>query len=280
MKKFLFVLLVLIILGGAGFFFGWTHLTIPPGSYGVMRSKTNGLESTVIRDGEFRWVWYKLLPTNVKISVYTIGPVKRSFSNSGSLSSGQVYAELAGIQADFSWEISGEFGFSLNPDYLPQFTERENVSDDAGLRGAEERLGDRIESFVLQKIKAYADVDDEKTMETITLTGSVPELNSEIQSAFPEIENLDCSFHIVRYPDYALYQSLKALYKEYLASQNAVLSPGITKEAENRMNLRLRIDELAQYGELLTKYPILLQYLSIEKGLPLAGEQSVPSRGE
>jgi len=267
MKKFLIVLLVLIILGAAGFFLGWNHLTIPPGSYGVMRSKTHGLESKVIRDGDFGWIWYKLIPTNVKISAYTIGPVKRSFKNSGALGSGQVYAELAGLNADFSWEISGEFSYNLKPDCLPELTERENISDEAGLRKAEDTLSDRIESFVLQRLKAYADEGDDKKMETITVAGSLPELNTEIQNAFTDIENLSCTLRVVRYPDYALYQSLKALYQQYIARQNAALSPDIVKEAQNRIDLRTRLDELTQYGELLTKYPVLLQYLALEKGL-------------
>jgi hypothetical protein len=29
--------------------------------------------------------------------------------------------------------------------------------------------------------------------------------------------------------------------------------------------MRMRLDELAQYGELFTRYPVLLQYLSMEK---------------
>ena len=272
MKKFLFVLLILIIIGGAGFFLGWTHLTIPPGSYGVMRSKTHGLDNKVIRDGEFRWLWYKLLPTNVKISVYTIEPVKRTISTSGRLSSGDVYAALAGLDADFSWGISGELSFSINPDNLPQLSERENFSDDAGLRQAEERLAERIESFALQRLKAYAEGDDDKKMESIILAGSLPELNSDIQSAFPEIENLNCTIQVTRYPDYALYQSVKALYREYLAHQNTVLNQDITGEAEKRIDMRIRLDELARYGELLTKYPILLQYLALEKGIPQPGE--------
>jgi hypothetical protein len=35
-----------------------------------------------------------------------------------------------------------------------------------------------------------------------------------------------------------------------------------------RLSSQLRFDELAKYGELLTKYPILLQYLSIENNQP------------
>jgi len=275
MKKFLFFLLLLILIGGTGFFFGWTHLTVPAGSYGVMRSKTHGLDSRIIRDGEFRWIWYKLIPKNVKISVYTLGQVKRSFKNSGNLNSGQTYAALAGVQADFSWEISGELSFSLKPEILPELTARENISDDTGLRRAEEALAGRMETFALQRIKSYTDGDDEEKMKTINLTGSLPELNSEIQAAFPEIENLTCTINVVRYPDYILYQSVKTLYREYIARQKAVLSSDIANDAGKRTDMNIRMDELAKYGELLVKYPILLKYLAIEKGFPEAADPEI-----
>jgi hypothetical protein len=38
MKKALFSFIILILLGGAGFFFGWAQMPVPPGSDGVLRS--------------------------------------------------------------------------------------------------------------------------------------------------------------------------------------------------------------------------------------------------
>jgi hypothetical protein len=232
-----------------------------------MRSKTHGLENQVIRDGEFRWIWYKILPTNVTVSVYTIVPVKRTIRISGTLGSGQIYAAQAGLEADFSWEISGELSFNLNPDVLPELTERENINDDAGLRNAEEAIAARIENLVLQRLKAFADSEDDKKMESLTLTGALPELNDEIQKNFPEIENLYCNIRIIRYPDYALYRSIKALYMDYLDRQSIALRQDIFSEAEKRIEMRIRLEELAHYGELLTRYPVLLQYLYMEKGI-------------
>jgi len=271
MKKFLFILFLLLVLGCTGFFLGWAQLTVPPGSYGVMRSKTHGLESKVIRDGEFRWIWYKMLPTNAKVSVFTISPVKRSIKTSGVLSSGDVYAALAGINADFSWEISGDISFSLKPESLPEFTARENITDDEGLRKAEETLGAKVETLVLQRLKNYADNVNGDEINALAFAASNPQMNSEIQSLIPEIENLNCTIQFVRIPDYALYQSLFSLYKEYLARQTSILSLDVAKEAERKINSKARMDELAQYGELLTKYPILIQYLGIEKDVQNAG---------
>jgi len=265
MKKFLFILLLLILIGGAGFFFGWVKFTVPPGSYGVMRSKTHGLDSQIIRDGEFRWIWYKLIPTNVEISVYTLEPVKYSVQSSGNLNSGQIYAELAGLEVDFSWEISGDLGFSLRPEILPELTARENIGDNEALKKYGEVLASRIGSFVIQRLNSYSDGD---ILESIMVSGSNPALNSEIERAFPEIENLYCSLRVIRLPDFALYQSAKALYRDYLAQQSSVLRPDTLAEAEKRIQVRMRMDELTRYGELLTKYPILLQYLTLENSLP------------
>ena len=266
MKKFIFFILVLAA-GGTGFFFGWTQLTVPPGSYGVMRSKTHGLETQVIRDGEFRWLWYKLLPTNVKITVYSLDTVKHSIRSTGSLRSGEIFASLAGIEADFSWEIRGELSFNIDPKHLPEFTDRENIKDDADLRKAEERLADRIGSLALQRIIGYIENEDENKIESLLIGASVPELENEIYRVFPEIENLSCTIKVSHFPDFALYRSIKALYQEYLVRQSALLRPGMAKEAENRIEGRMRLDELAKYGELLSKYPILLQYLALEKGI-------------
>jgi len=264
MKKFLIFLIVLIGLGGAVFFLGWAQLTVPPGSYGVMRSNTHGLESRTIQDGEFTWFWYKLIPTNAKVSVFTLGPVNRAVRISGSLPSGQVYASLAGIQADFSWEITGELNFSLNSDFLPEISARENITDNAGLRRVEENLAIRIENLLLQRLRTYVENEE---LESLIFATTIPELEREIERAFSEIKNFNCSIQVVRFPDYTLYRSLQALYQEYLAQQHLVLSHDVTMEAERRINARMRLDELAQYGELLTRFPILLEYLMIPRDL-------------
>jgi hypothetical protein len=169
---------------------------------------------------------------------------------------------LAGIEADFSWEISGNLSFSLKPEYLPELSERENIIDDSGLRLAEESLAAIAENLVLERLKTYAASD---SMESIVFATSLPELNSEIQAKIPEIENVNCTIQVTRLPDYSLYLSLRALYQEYLARQNAVLTQDVTREAERRINARIRFEELTQYGELLTKYPILIEYLALEK---------------
>ena len=275
MKKFLFFILFLLVAGGAALYFGWAQRTVPPGYYGVIRSKTHGIESEIIREGKFRWIWYALIPTNAKVYVFSLGTVKNPIQSSGKLISGDVYAETAGINADFSWEISGDFSFSLRPDKLPELCATDNITDDQGLRSAEALLAVKINNFVLQRIREYAEAADESKLESLLITGTLPELNSSIEQAFPEIDALVCTIKVVRMPDFSLYQAVKELYKEYLTSQSNALKPGIIRESEYRVDMRNRIEELTRYGELLTKYPILLEYLAMEKGYPQVNVQDI-----
>ena len=274
MKKFLIILFLILAIGGTALYFGWAQRTVPPGYYGVLRSRTHGLENKVIREGEFRWIWYMLIPTNSKVTVYSPRTVKHSIHSSGRLPSGDIYADVAGINADFSWEISGELSFSLNPDYLPELCVRENIADDSGLRAAEDVLAEKIGNLVLQQIRDYAEGGDEQKIESLLIAGSLPELNSSIERAFPEIIDLSCTLKAIRLPDFNLYLAVKELYKVYLAGLNSALKPDIARESGSRIETRNRMDELTLYGELLTKYPILLEYLALEKGFPPAASQN------
>jgi hypothetical protein len=204
----------------------------------------------------------------VDIQSYTPGRINRSFKSSGTLPSGDIYTDLAELKADFSWETSGEFSFSLKPDILPSLIERENLSGQNDLEAYEKAYADRIEAFILQRLQTYG--TDETKMTALLLSGSLPELDSAVRGAFSDIENFTCLVRAARYPDYELYRAAKGLYGEYLAQRQQLLSDDAARGAEARINGRIRLEELTQYGELLTKYPILLQYLALEKGLNLS----------
>jgi hypothetical protein len=259
----LIFLFVLIILVGAGFYLGWAQAGVPLGTYGVMRSKTHGTDPRFIKDGELRWVWYKLIPGNVKILALSPRRMKVNLHSSGSLPSGAVYASMAQAGADFSWELLGEFSFNIKPGALPSLAEKENWAGEDDLSSYEEILANRLESFILARLGDYG--SNEAGMEKLLTGLSLPDLNSAAENAFPEIENFNCILRAVKFPDYSLYRSLRSLYEEYLARQESVLKEELPGNAEAKIASKLRMDELSRYGELLTKYPVLLQYLALEK---------------
>jgi hypothetical protein len=262
MKKIFWICLLLVIMGGAAFFLGWAQLRVPPGSYGVMRSKTHGTDPRIIREGEFRWVWYKLIPTNVAILVFSPNVVNHPIELRGSLPSGDIYAGFAGLDADFSYEIAGTLSFNIRADALPDLAAREGLTDQAGLEALEQRLAGEIS---LHLSRGYGDGE---TGSGELLEGEIPEwLGREIAAAYPAVENVVCAVRNIRYPDRALYGSLRSLYEAYIEGQHRALAAAAGVQAEQHIAAQIRFDELARYGELLTKYPILLQYLALEKNV-------------
>ncbi|GHV34107.1 hypothetical protein AGMMS4952_26430 [Spirochaetia bacterium] len=251
-------LLLVLILAGTAFFFGWAQLPVPPGSYGVLRSKTHGVDTALIREGEFRWVWYKLIPTNAQTMVFTLKPLTRQVRAAGNLPSAETYAAVAGIKADFSYELAATLSFTLKADTLPSLVRAGELSSQESLEEYEEKAANIIEQFSLEQLRAYAAED--------TFLGGIPKdaavrLAEDIRGAFPDIENLSCTIQQAKYPDLALYTMVRSVYEEYLGSQQAV-------QAERNLNVLFRFDELERYGELLTKYPVLLEYLALQSPKP------------
>jgi hypothetical protein len=264
MKKALGLLIVLMILAGAAFFFGWAQFPASPGSYGVLRSKTHGLDPAVIREGEFRWVWYKLIPFNAVTLVFSPNLVKVPVSADGILPLASTYASKAGISADFSYSIAADLYFSVKPASLPSLALTRGIKDQAGLEDYEKSLAREIDFFARERLQAYAAQEQlEDAPYGEDLRAAAARLEGEITQAFPDVENLSYAIHSARMPDFALYAMARSLYGDYLDRQRELLAAKISAEAERNVNALLRFDELEKYGELLTKYPVLLQYMAL-----------------
>jgi hypothetical protein len=224
-----------------------------------MRSKTHGIDTAVIKEGKFRWVWYAVIPTNAEITVFTPRPVEQPVRASGSLPSGDMYASFAGLDADFSYEYSGSLSFMVKSDHLPVLMAEQGVASQEDLEAFEKRLAGDIASYSVRRLEEYAGENGGLS------EPDADKLKEDILREYPYIENLSCGISAARRPDYVLYDSLRKIYGDYLAGRYAPetdASPPVNRQ----VNARLRLDELAKYGELLTKYPILLQYLALEKG--------------
>jgi hypothetical protein len=265
MKKVLGLLIVLIILAAVAFFFGWAQLPLPPGSYGVLRSKTHGMDSAVIREGEFRWVWYKLIPANASTLIFTPNRVSVPVSVSGTLPLAETYAEKTGIAADFSYSIEADLSFSIKPGSLPSLALTRGITDQAALEDYEKSLAREIDFFARERLEAHAFHERLSGGQAPSegLRALAARLEKELGSAFPDAENLSYVIRSARMPDFALYDTARSLYGEYLNRQRELLGAELAARTEQSFNALLRLDELEKYGELLTKYPVLLQYLEL-----------------
>jgi hypothetical protein len=263
MKKFLITLLLLIAIGAAAFFFGWAQFSVPPGSYGVIISKTHGVDPEIVRSGEFRWVWYKLIPTNAQVSVFRIEPVKFQVDFNSSLPSGDSYASFAGLGEDFSWEMKGEISFSLDPQALVSVVSEYNLTGQEDLDAHLRDVAHNIEVMIL-RVLSSAETDSLR-LERILAGNPDKEMEKEVKDQFPQIRDFSFVIHSAKYPDFVLYRQVRLLYEEFLTKQREYVVAAFGRRAENHIEAQFHFNELERYGELLTKYPVLLEYLAMTR---------------
>ncbi|MCL1928349.1 MAG: hypothetical protein FWG07_06125 [Treponema sp.] len=264
MKKII-TLIILLAAGGTAFYLGWVQYSVPVGSYGVLRSKTHGTDSEIIREGKFRWVWYKLIPNNVTIAVFTIKENTIFLDFSGVLPSGDTYSTLAGLKTDFSYGFSGSLSYKLKAESLTALSERENLLSQAELDVYLSRLSKEIDNHVKALLWTYG--ENEKILKEAGETGTIDALEKSLAASYSDIEILSCTVNILRFPDFVLYNEVRQLYRDYLTAQRIDLRGTIGQIASENIENRRRIEELTGYGELLTKYPVLIQYLALERGI-------------
>jgi len=246
--------------------FGWAQYKVPPGSYGVINSKTHGIDPIPVRSGEFRWLWYKLIPTNVEIAVFQLEPVKFDINFNNTLPSGDSYAAFAGLGANFSWELKAAISFGINPDMLVFIVSAYNLKDQGSL---EALLWDKAQSIENLILRTFSSAEtDSIRLENVMAGKKDVELEREIAVLYPEIQDFSLTVQSAKFPDFILYREVRLLYEDYLKKQRELVTAGFGRRAENHIASQLHFEELERYGELLTKFPILLEYLSLENKKP------------
>jgi hypothetical protein len=281
MKKFIFILFILIILGGVCFVFGWINLFVPANSYGVIVSKTSGYDQTLITPGgDFVWRWENIIPTNMTIYAFKNEAYKTTVKSSGEFPSAGVYSQLE-KSADFSFLIQVELVFRFNENRLISLVKDQGLTPetlDTWYKSEESSLTSEIYSFLF----SLKTEDDLKLL--INLPGLEKRLVSTLQENHTELRIIQATpVAPLKLPDPELYLLMKTDYLEILKArtdyQMQLIERQKTTISQTDLDLQrseLRLSQLKDYGELLNKYPILLKYLFIEK---LSGQDllKVPS---
>jgi flagellar biosynthesis/type III secretory pathway chaperone len=263
MKKFLFTLLILIILGGVAFFMGWVQFSVPPGQFGVISSKTHGIDPQIVRSGEFRWIWYKLIPTNVHIAKFDLEYSQFPINYNSYLPSGDTYASFIGLtNADFSWNLQGEIIFRIDPQMLVVLSERQNLKGQEDLNNYLQSIAKDMEIIVLRTLSSAE--TDILRLERILSGNPDTEMETEIRNRFPEIRDFTLIIQTAKFPNFILYRQIRLLYEEFLANQREAISSSFARRAENHIETQIRFEELERYGDLLTRFPVLLEFMAME----------------
>jgi len=266
MKKRLTVF-ILLACAITVFFIGWVQFSVPVGKYGILISKTGGVNSKTIIPGAFRWQWEKLIPTNSTIITYDLVPRTYSITAEGILPSGDLYQHMLEGNPDFSWKIGISISGRITPHYLPILVRLLDIKDQTSLDNwVKQRISSitdnaarTIIADVMKNPSQYPDFASDPTRVSELLKTKIAALSND------EIEILEITPQTIRIPDFALYAVASQTYADYQIQRQTLLNKTAAAEANTSVAEYLQIERFARWGELLTKYPILIDFLALPK---------------
>lgn len=282
MRKILVALVIVLILGATVFFVGWIQLSIPPGTFGVIFSKTSGWESEVVEPGEFVWRWQRLIPSN--LTLYRYEPLTRQtrVSLNGTLPSGTAIETLLETRDAFDYEVRLLVTSRIDPSALPRLTREEGLVPDE-LDPFLVGLDAQITRIAMESVIGLV----EETPERISLSAAHSSISESVQSRierqFPYLEILGVAPTQIDLPDLDLYVTARDLIDEVMRARADALTQAANDLAPIQAESDRELLLLERYGQILENYPVLLDYFQVGQEIgadPLNIEDLIPQPGQ
>lgn len=230
MKKFLACLFILAVFTGAVFYIGWTQFRVKPDTMGVVVSKTSGVDSKPVLNGEFAWHWQFLLPTNATLKTFQIKPVSVQKTISGTLPSGEAYASIYGAQGLFDYSFTFEILLTLSPEAIVELLQLNKITDDKDLaeylEGAAATLAQKAANYILSRADGNSSFRPESLKREEILRGI------QIYKDFPEIDVSVFAITSSKLPDYNMYKKISNMQPDELNPSSKYGDESLTAEQE------------------------------------------------
>jgi hypothetical protein len=271
MKKLVFVLILLIILSVVIFFFGWTQFRLEKNTYGVVYTKTHGFSDQPLSSGEFSWSPWALIPKNMEITQVPSSLRSVQLDADGQLPQRQLYSRVLTGDPDFTYTIGLEIDYRIKPEFAVSL-----IRD----RGLDEI---RLPGFLVGLDDSVREVASAFTQEFFSSAGSrmspdaLPEalssyLGAQLSGYFNELILEDIQVLFSKPPDLALYEQAVEAFADLMERKQAALTQALEREPGELADHMIYLDQLESYGQLITAYPLLLDYLEIEGRYGESGE--------
>ncbi len=268
MKKIrnIFVLIILLLMAAVIFYLGWIQIHLDENTYAVAFTKSAGYGERVYKPGAFSWSLQKIIPGNLKLIKVKILPRSFSFSKNGILPSGRVYGKFMTGEPDFSYSLSFSVSYLLKEESLPGLLQK-NLIDPGSMEqfygDTKDKLTNLIQTAVFNKLDETSK-SDYKDLLSIDFTNAA---SDALKETIPYISLINLTITSIEFPDIALYRKAKENYFNYLSSRTAIDAEAKQRAAEDEIREASKIELLKKYGDLLKKYPELVQVLSTDSSL-------------
>ena len=259
-RKFKNRLSFLIVLAFAGFVFymGWIQIRIPEGEYALVYTKTGGYDHYFIHPGQFVWRWENLFPEN--LTLHFIEQESRSADGHYSvfLPSGELYGDFIDRSDAFVSHFSWTFRYRLREESFISLVENGDFSFSA-LESLYESYEDQVQLSAAEYLKDRAsDIETDPTAAAEEISGIVNKNNTLF-----DLESF--RFTDLGLPDRALYEKTRELFLIHIEQLNKTERQAVQSAAVIESETEQKMKLLREYGEVFSKYPILLEYYGLDR---------------
>jgi len=259
--KFIIFLILIILIGGTGFYFGWIQFQLEENTYGVIFTKTGGYDEGIVSPGTFIWRWEALIPTNFTLHSFEITPRSKAFLKKGILPSGDIYGTVLDSPVQFDYALDLKIQYTLIPDKLPLLVAEngvtpENISE--WYDQLELQLSNAVTSLIEERIAAFDSPSDQFLLSPVNSY-----LQEELNEKFDYIQIIDVSILELQFPDIALYSTARDYYLSLLLTRRDAEEETLKKERSWMVSEESKLEVLKKYGEVFTEYPGLIQFLAL-----------------
>ena len=265
MKRALVTLIILLVLGGVVFYFGWVQILLPSDACAVIFTKTGGFDERGTMPGAFSWRLERLLPGNLTVYRYSLAPHRSRVEILRTLPSAELYSAILPEKPDFSIRAVADLEFSLRPESLPALLRDRHLYPEnlpEYYRGEADALGAAL--VELATGQAPADAVD------LASGPDADALAAELAGRFPHLLIQRLELRELERPDAGLYELARDSYRSLVAARDrareaaeSALAGERAREALARERESSSLQSLAAYGELLNKYPVLLKAMYV-----------------
>ncbi len=265
MKKLLLLLPIIVVLGATVFYFGWIQIHLPENTYAVIFTKTGGWEEAVVSPGKFVWRWERLIPTNLKMHKFPLAPYTADVTSSGSLPSGDIYASMLDPVPDFSFTLSLSVSFGVDPESLPRLVSTTVLSEDTF-----DVWHDEVKSMISAQASAFIRErsTDINTASSLNSMGDeiIEDLTRYLENSIADVDFKAIVVQSIEFPDFELYLTAKKLFLDFSRSRKESYEAALSRITWTEARVDQHFAVLERYGELITRYPTLLELLKLKGG--------------
>ncbi|POR02829.1 hypothetical protein AU468_06130 [Alkalispirochaeta sphaeroplastigenens] len=261
MKRFVALLIILLVLGAVAFGVGYVPLRLQDGTVAVLYTKTSGWDPEPLQAGTFDWRWELLIPTNARIHHFPDTPRRAQLHTSALLPSAELYETFLEGAPSLRQELTLEIQYRPVPQNFVTLAPRGISSDniEPWLVSLDRELTGAALVFAATALEDLLEAED--------LLVPVPALTREIadklQARFPDLDIQAVVVESLELPDPQLYRLARDTYRRLQRLREEALGEAIRAAARDREAADHRVSMLQQFGKVFSEYPVLLEYLEI-----------------